>query len=132
MHRMIIRVDMVGTNHDKVLTQWKHMPMGQFRANISLIRITSNYFWALEVFKNQRFKSHLFSFFLYKKYPKLKTWVKISEALYIGLHCVNRSLWIATTLATLLVIFCIWKCSYVNQKFSFECSDYCQNWPSKL
>ena len=42
--------------------------MGQFRANIFLIRITSNYFWALEVFENQRFKSHLFSFFQYKKF----------------------------------------------------------------
>ena len=28
-----IRVDMVGTNRDKVLTLWRHMPMGQFRAN---------------------------------------------------------------------------------------------------
>ena len=50
-----IRVDMVGTNHNKVLTQWRHMPMGQFWANIFLIRITSTYFWASEVFKNQRF-----------------------------------------------------------------------------
>ena len=49
------RVDMVGTNHNKVLTQWRHMPMGQFRANIFLIQITSTYFWASEVFKNQRF-----------------------------------------------------------------------------
>ena len=48
-------VDMVGTNHDKVLTQWRHMPMGQFRANIFLMRITSTYFWASEVFKNQHF-----------------------------------------------------------------------------
>ena len=58
---MYIRVDMVGTNHDKVLTQWRHMPMCQFRANIFLIRITSNYFWASEVFKNQSFKSQIFS-----------------------------------------------------------------------
>ena len=50
-----IRVDMVGTNHDKVLTQWRHMPLGQFCANIFLIQITSTYFWASEVFKNQRF-----------------------------------------------------------------------------
>ena len=48
-----IRVDMVGTN--KVLTQWRHTPMGQFRVNIFLIRIASTYFWASEVFKNQRF-----------------------------------------------------------------------------
>ena len=52
---------MVGTNHNKVLTQWRHMPMCQFRANIFLIRITSNYFWASEVFKNQSFKSQIFS-----------------------------------------------------------------------
>ena len=35
--------------------------MGQFRANIFLIRITSTYFWASEVFRNQSFKSQLFS-----------------------------------------------------------------------
>ena len=50
-----LRVDMVGMNHNKVLTQWRHMPMGQFRANIFLIQITSTYFWASEVFKNRRF-----------------------------------------------------------------------------
>ena len=55
------RVDMVGRNHDKVLIQWRHMPMGRFRANIFLIRITSNYFWASKVFKNQSFKSQIFS-----------------------------------------------------------------------
>ena len=49
------RVDMVGTNYDKVLTQWRHMPMGQFRGNIFLMQITSTYFWASEVFKNRRF-----------------------------------------------------------------------------
>ena len=54
------RVDMVGTNHNKVLTQWRHMPMGKFRANIFLIRITSTYFWASEVFKNRSSKSWLF------------------------------------------------------------------------
>ena len=58
---LFTRVDMVGTNHNKVLTQWRHMPMGQFCANIFLIRITSTYFWASEVFKNQSFKSQLFS-----------------------------------------------------------------------
>ena len=59
--KVATRVDMVGTNHDKVLTLWRHMPMGQFRANIFLIRLTSTYFWASEVFKNQSFKSQLFS-----------------------------------------------------------------------
>ena len=59
--RMWVRVDMVGTNHDEVLTLWRHMPMGQFCANIFLIRLTSTYFWASEVFKNQSFKSQLFS-----------------------------------------------------------------------
>ena len=51
----IFRVDMVGTNHNKVLTQWRHMPMGKCRAKFFLIRITSTYFWASEVFKNQYF-----------------------------------------------------------------------------
>ena len=54
------RVDMVGTNHVKVLTQWRHMPMGQFCANIFVIRITFTYFWASEVFKNLSFYSWLF------------------------------------------------------------------------
>ena len=60
---MRVRVDMVGMIHDDLLTQWRHIPMGQFSANIFLIQTTSNYLWASEVFKNQRFKSHLFSFF---------------------------------------------------------------------
>ena len=41
---LCIRVDMVGTNHDKVLTQWRHMPMGKFRTNIfwyELLPLTS-------------------------------------------------------------------------------------------
>ena len=50
--RLNVRVDMVGTIHDDLLTQWRHIPMGQFRANIFLIRTTSNYLWASEVFKN--------------------------------------------------------------------------------
>ena len=39
-----VRVDMVATNHDKVLTLWRHMPLGQFRANIfwyDLLPLTS-------------------------------------------------------------------------------------------
>ena len=69
------RVANVVADHDSLLTQWRPIKMSKFRANIFLIRTTSNYFWASEVFKNQRFKSHLFSFSQYKKYPKLKTWV---------------------------------------------------------
>ena len=46
---LYIRVDMVGTNRDKVLTLWRHMPMGQFHAKIFLIQLTSTYFWASEV-----------------------------------------------------------------------------------
>ena len=53
--QLSIRVDMVGTNRDEVLTLWRHMPMGQFCANIFLIQLTSTYFWASEVFKNQSF-----------------------------------------------------------------------------
>ena len=71
---MFVRVDMVGTNRNKVLKQWRHMPMGQFCADIFLMRITSTYFWASEVFKNLRFKSQLFSSSQQKKYPKLKIW----------------------------------------------------------
>ena len=35
-----IRVDMVGTIHDDLLAQWRYILMGQFRANIFLIRTT--------------------------------------------------------------------------------------------
>ena len=61
LRRPRARVDMVGTNRDKVLTLWRHMLMGKFCANIFLIRLTSTYFWASEVFKNQSFKSRLIS-----------------------------------------------------------------------
>ena len=56
-----VRMDMVETIHDDLLTQWRHIPMGKFRGNIILIQITANYLWASEVFKNQSFKSQLFS-----------------------------------------------------------------------
>ena len=59
-YSILARVDMVGTNHNKILTQWRHMLMGQFCANIFLIQITSTYFWASEVFKNRSSKSWLF------------------------------------------------------------------------
>ena len=75
--RLHVRVDMVGTNHNKVLTLWRHMPMGQFCANIFLIQLTSTYFWASEVFKNQSFKSQLFSS-SQKKYLKLKSWLNFN------------------------------------------------------
>ena len=58
---IIIRVSMIVTIHNYLLTQWKHIPMGQFGANIFLIWTTSNYLWASEVFKNLSFKSQLFS-----------------------------------------------------------------------
>ena len=49
-----IRVSMVVTIHDDLLTQWRRKQMGQFRANIFL-----NFLGASEVFKNQSFKSQL-------------------------------------------------------------------------
>ena len=70
-----VRVANVVEIHDDLLTKWRPISMSKFRVNIFLIRTTSNYFWASEVFKNQRFKRHLFSFSQYKKYSKLKTWV---------------------------------------------------------
>ena len=73
--RVTVRVANVVADHDDLITQWLPIKMSKFCANIFLIRTTSNYFWASEVFKNQRFKSHLFSFSQYKKNPKLKTWV---------------------------------------------------------
>ena len=64
-------------NHDKVLTQWRHMPLGQFCANNFLIRITSTYFLASESLKNQSFKSQLIWSFP-KKYLKLKSWLNFN------------------------------------------------------
>ena len=66
-----IRVDMVGTNHNKVLTLWRHMPMGQFRVNIFLIQLTSTYFWASEV---GVLKVDYFDFFM-KKIEKI-VWIR--------------------------------------------------------
>ena len=57
-----IRVANVVADHNSLLRQWRPIKMSKFRAKIFLIRTTSNYFWASEVLKNQRFKSHLFSF----------------------------------------------------------------------
>ena len=68
------RVANVVGDHNDLLTQWRPIKKSKFGTNIFLIRTTYNYFWAL-VFKNQRFKCHLFSFSQYKKNPKLKTWV---------------------------------------------------------
>ena len=48
--------------------------MGKFCTNIFLIRLTSTYFWASEVFKNQSFKVNYF-YLLGKKYLKLKLWL---------------------------------------------------------
>ena len=66
-----VRLDMVGTNHDKVLILCRHMPMGQFRANIFLIRLTSTYFRASEV---GVLKVDYFDFFM-KKIEKL-VWIR--------------------------------------------------------
>ena len=72
------RVDMVVTIHDDLLTQCRHIPMGQFRTNIFLIPPTSNYLWASEVFKNQSLKNQLFSSSLKKNYLKLKSWLNFN------------------------------------------------------
>ena len=42
---------MVGTVYDDLLTQLRHIPLGQFRVIIFLIRITFNYLWASVVLK---------------------------------------------------------------------------------
>ena len=63
-----VRVDMVEMIHDNLLTQWRHILMGQFRTNIFLIPITYNCLWASEVFKNHSLKSQLLSSVLSTKY----------------------------------------------------------------
>ena len=55
------RVAKVVRVHDDLLKQWRPIKMSRFRANIFLIRTTSNYFWASEVSKYQVFKSQFFS-----------------------------------------------------------------------
>ena len=40
-----VRVSMVVMNHDDFQTQWRHIQMGQFCANIFLIQATLNYLW---------------------------------------------------------------------------------------
>ena len=47
--RKYIRVDMIGTIHNDLLTQLRHIPIGKFHTNIFLIQTTSNYLWASEV-----------------------------------------------------------------------------------
>ena len=63
----VARVDMVGTNHNEVLTLLRHMSLCQICANIFLIRLTSTYFWASEV---GVLKVDYFDFFM-KKIEKL-------------------------------------------------------------
>ena len=48
-HKIYIRVANVVADHDSLLTQWRPIKMSKFRANIFLIRTTSNYFWASEI-----------------------------------------------------------------------------------
>ena len=63
------RVDMVETIHDDLLTQWRHIPMGQFCPNIFLIWTTyvhtSNYLWASESFQKSEFLKLIISFLQY-------------------------------------------------------------------
>ena len=54
------RVANVVSDHDDLLKQWRPIKMSKFRANIFLIRTTSNYFGASEVSENQVFKSQFF------------------------------------------------------------------------
>ena len=60
---MFIRVDVVGTIHNDLLTQWVN--------SAPILRTTSNYLWASEVLKNQSFYSQLFSSSL-KKIPQIE------------------------------------------------------------
>ena len=57
---ILILVDMVVMIREDLLTQWRHIPMGQFHTNIFLIPFTSNYLCASEVFKNQILKVNYF------------------------------------------------------------------------
>ena len=77
------RVYMVGTIRDDLLIQRRHKSMGQFRANIILIRTNSKYLWASEVFKNQSFKSQLFS----SSQKKISSW---NHGLILMLFFINK------------------------------------------
>ena len=66
--------------------------MGQFRAYIFLIGITSTYFLASEVFKNQRFKVENFVLPIFLL-PKLKSVAQIEwkkHSYYFFLHLVQK------------------------------------------
>ena len=51
------RVSMVVMIHNNLLTQSRHIPIGQFLAYIFLIQTTLNYLWASEFFKNRSLKT---------------------------------------------------------------------------
>ena len=74
---LLIRVDMVGWNHNELLTQGRHLLLGQIHANIFSIRTNSNYLWD----------------------PYL--W---ASEVGICLHCVKSSLWFLPTMSTLTFI----------------------------
>ena len=84
---LLIRVSMVVTIHNNVLTQWHPLrytyqcigtiAMGQFGANIFWYKVqtTSYYLWGSKVFKNLNFKSQIFSSSQRKQCSKLILWV---------------------------------------------------------
>ena len=113
--------------------------MSYFRANTFLIRTTSNYFWASEVFKNQRFKSHLFSFSQYFVLISAKRSLEGQNAIFLDLSH-EILIWFLWNMPTPFLVkiseftnFSLWKsrCDYLSLHclwnfcfFSFELS-----WP---
>ena len=77
---MYIRVSMVVTIHDNLLTLWRHILMGQFRANIFLTWTMYHFklLMGLRSFKKFSFKSQLFWTSHRKNDLKLKSWVNFS------------------------------------------------------
>ena len=67
IHRLILVIAMYCQT--SLLAGWEG---SKFRANIYLIRTTSNYFWASEVFKNQSLKVTYFHFPSTKNFPNWK------------------------------------------------------------
>ena len=54
--RIFSRVDIVGTIHNNLLTQWRHIPMGRFHVNTFFIWTTSDYYGPQKFLKNRVLK----------------------------------------------------------------------------
>jgi hypothetical protein len=113
------RVDMVGTNHDELLTQWRHYPMGKFSANIFLIKTTSG------PQKISKIRVLLVNYFHLsrKKYLKLKSWLNLDAIsvfllirlkIYVNFRKKNLKKWPLNHVAWYTNQFSHWKTTKIS------------------